>query len=463
MKGAALLYLCLALGMPLGAQTTLSYGKFGIVTLYPDLSAKSELVLFVSGDGGWNLGVVDMARSLTGMDALVGGINITAFLKNLQGGEEKCLYPAADFEALSKFIQAKAGFPRYRPPILVGYSSGATLVYALLVQAPPGTFKGAMSLGFCPDLPLTKPMCKGAGLEADRGPKGKGYSFLPASNLQAPWVAFQGTIDQVCSPSFASDYVAKVKGAQLVDLPKVGHGFSVQKNWMPQFKQAFKSLADTPAMVQRDRAPDVEGLPLVEVPASGGTPGDALAVVISGDGGWASIDRDMGDALSAAGLPVVGFDSLQYFWQKRTPEEAGKDLERILRHYLAAWKKERVLLVGYSLGADVLPFMGSRLTADLQERVALYALLAPSTTVDFEFHLTDWLGSFSHKNDLPILPEVLKLGGRRILCMYGDDDHSSLCPNLDPAKAVVKEVKGGHHFGRDYKSISEEILKEINP
>ena len=32
-------------------------------------------------------------------------------------------------------------FPKYITPILVGYSSGATLAYATLVQAPVGTFQ----------------------------------------------------------------------------------------------------------------------------------------------------------------------------------------------------------------------------------------------------------------------------------------------------------------------------------
>ena len=461
MKRAMGTLLFLAFGLGLTAETTVSYGKFGRVTLYPDLSPKSELVLFVSGDGGWNLGVVDMARSLAGLDALVAGIDIPIFLDAMQAGGEKCAYPAADFEALSKFIQAKAGFPQYRPPILVGYSSGATLVYALLVQAPPGTFKGAMSLGFCPDLPLTKPLCRGAGLESEPGPKGKGYNFLPAPNLKAPWVAFQGAIDQVCSPSFASDYAGKVDGARLVGLPKVGHGFSVQRNWMPQFKEAYQALVSAPAPVQSARASDVDGLPLVEVPARGEAADDTFAVVLSGDGGWASLDRDIGDALSAAGVPVAGFDSLQYFWKRRTPDEAGRDLERVLRHYLAAWKKERVLLAGYSLGADVLPFMASRLPKDLRNRVALYALLAPSPAASFEFHLTDWLGGAGRESDLPTLPEVRKLEGGKVLCLYGDDDKGSLCPQMDPAKVGVKMLKGGHHFGGDYKGIAAELLARI--
>ncbi len=182
-----ILILVLAWGATAGAaEETLEYGRFGRVTLYRKVPRPSQVVLFVSGDGGWNLGVVDMARSLAGLDTLVVGIDITHYLRELAGSTEKCSYPAADFENLSKFIQKRLGFPRYRTPVLVGYSSGATLVYALLAQAPPNTFRGAISMGFCPDLPLNKPLCAGHGLRSEAAPKEHGYNFLPSPDLAPP-------------------------------------------------------------------------------------------------------------------------------------------------------------------------------------------------------------------------------------------------------------------------------------
>jgi pimeloyl-ACP methyl ester carboxylesterase len=242
MKRGFVVFFVLVVGMinvARAEETFLEYGRFGRVSLYQGSSPPSHVVLFVSGDGGWNLGVVDMARELATLNALVVGIDIIHFLRELGKSGEPCSNPAADFEMLNKFVQKKLKFSRYIVPVLVGYSSGATLVYAALAQGPPNTFCGAISLGFCPDLLLTKPLCKGHGLEWKIGPKGKGYIFLPATNLQDPWIALQGTIDQVCDPTSTEDYVKQVKGGEIVILPKVGHGFSVPKNWMPQFKKAF--------------------------------------------------------------------------------------------------------------------------------------------------------------------------------------------------------------------------------
>src|SRR6185295_11586559 len=169
------------------APETLKYGRLGTVTLYRQSPHPRHVVLFLSGDGGWNQGVVDMAWILAGMDSVVAGIDLPHYLRQLAVSREACSYPAADLEALSKLIQKKLGFASYEAPVLVGYSSGATLVYAALVQAPPNTFRGAISMGFCPDLPLRHPFCEGHGLKGEPGPKGKGISFLPAANLEQPW------------------------------------------------------------------------------------------------------------------------------------------------------------------------------------------------------------------------------------------------------------------------------------
>jgi len=122
----------------------LKVSGFGNVTLYAPDSEPTQVVLFVSGDGGWNLGVVAMAERLRSLGALVAGIDIRSMLKSLEGGSD-CAYPAGALEELSRTVQLHSKVRAYRRPILVGYSSGATLVYATLVAAPPETFAGAIS------------------------------------------------------------------------------------------------------------------------------------------------------------------------------------------------------------------------------------------------------------------------------------------------------------------------------
>jgi len=200
-------------------------------------------------------------------------------------------------------------------------------------------------------------------------------------------------------------------------------------------------------------------LPLIEVPATSGT-SDTLVVIISGDGGWAAIDRAISNVLTADGMPVVGLNALQYFWTRRTPETASHDLATIIDRYLAAWHKSRVLLVGYSRGADVLPAMVSRFPAETQARIRTIALLSPSTRVEFEFHVADWMRNFSA--GVPVKPEVDKLTSQRILCISGEDDRDALCPALTARPNIeVMILKGAHHFDGGYDKLGHLIIEHL--
>jgi predicted esterase len=232
-------------------EETFTLEPFGTLTVYRSTPRPAHLVLFVSGDGGWKLGVVDMARELASMDALVVGVDITRYVKTVvgagaaappPGSAAACFDPAGDFARLGKVAAERFGLSG-QPPILVGYSSGATLVYATLVQAPPHAFAGGVSLGFCPDLIVNMPICKGNGLAWQRDPHHKGVDFLPSRLLEVPWFALQGDIDKICTPADTRAYLAKVPHGELVWLHKVGHGFSVPRRWMAQFKDSFARVA----------------------------------------------------------------------------------------------------------------------------------------------------------------------------------------------------------------------------
>lgn len=444
-------------------ESSLAFGRFGTLNLYAPSAEPANVVLFISGDGGWNLGVVDMARELAGLDALVVGIDIRHYLKSLEAVQDPCAYPAGDLETLGQFVQKKLGYRQFHRPVLVGYSSGATLAYATLAQAPADTFSGAISLGFCPDLLLRKPLCKGNGLIGKSDPK-LGQIFSPASRLDDPWVALHGDQDRDCSPAAAARFVANVPGASLIRLPRVGHGFSVPRNWLPQFRDAFARVARpvpqaAPSPVRGSGATGVAGLPLIAVGAT--QPGDTLAILLTGDGGWAGLDKALSAALAARGISVIGWDSLSYYWTPRTPDAAARDLARIMTHDRIAPERKRFILIGYSFGADVLPFLVRRLPAELKSRIEKVILLAPGTHAHFEFKLTDWLGGAG--DGLDIRNEVAQLAGIPLLCLYGSKDRDSLCPGLDAGLGKSVALPGGHHFDGDYAGLARLILTFHTP
>jgi type IV secretory pathway VirJ component len=459
--------LALAFGLapaPLAGQPseTLTLPTFGKVELYAPKGMPDQVVLFVSGDGGWNLGVVSMAERVRDLGALVVGIDIRAFVKSLEASKS-CAYPAGALEELSRAVQLHRRLPAYKRPILVGYSSGATLVYAALAAAPPETFAGAISLGFCSDLEIHNAPCRQRGLAFEKKTRGVGYDLAPFGGLAAPWMVLQGEVDQVCDPATTRAFVAATGATRLFSLPKVGHGFSVPRNWEPQFVEAYRAIASAhaPEQVGRGSVTGVEDLGLVEVPASSGAERSSMVVVLTGDGGWADIDKSMAAGLAAAGVPVVGWSSLRYYWTPRTPEAAAGDLARIIEHYSASWKKERVLLVGYSFGADVLPFLVNRLPAQALARIRSVSLLGLSDTAAFEFHVSSWLGGGGDTRH-PTVPEVARMTVP-VTCVHGTDERDSACLALKGPHVQILPVGSGHHFGGNYGRLVELILGSATP
>jgi type IV secretory pathway VirJ component len=449
MKPLLLVILFTLFGQMAAADPThLSHGRFKDLVVYTPGPQVTSFVLFLSGDAGWNRPAEALAEQLSQQGAMVVGIDLAKFKAVLQADGAECVFPDGDLENLSHFVQAYFHNPTYIAPLLVGVDAGGSMAYAVLAQAPKDTFAGALSVGFCPHLNLDKPLCKGSGLELVHGARGSGLEFQPIKSLNNPWVVLQDSKNLACPAATTGDFVSRVHGAAIATLPR----------WSDRaFDAAFAKLAA--ANQNRGVAPPAAlgDLPVVEVPAQPHAPAsDAFAIIMSGDGGWAGLDQDIAAALSAKGIPTVGLDSLRYYWTARTPEGLAADTDRLIRFYLAHFGKKRALLIGYSQGADVLPFAVNRLPETSKSHVTLMAILGMSEHALFEFHVSSWI---SDDNSGPAtMPEVNRVSGMPVLCIYGEDEHDSLCPKLDPKKFNIVKLKGGHHFDGDYAGLADRIL-----
>ena len=447
------------LGRAAGAEV-LAHGRFKRVEIFRPQGEVKHFALLMSGDAGWNSRLARMADALASDGTLVAGVDTSQLFADLEKDGGDCVSPDGDLENLSHYVQAYYKVPTYFTPILIGHSAGATLAYASLAQAPAGIFGGALTLGFCVDLDLRKPLCQAQGLHYTK--LKTGARLLPPPQLQAPWIALHGAKDRVCPVAEARAFVAQTKDARFVELPAIAHTYAGSgKDWLPQFKAAFESIVATQVTPHLPAPPaSLADLPIVEVEATAGTavPGssDSFAVLLSGDGGWAGIDKEVAGLLADRGIPTAGVDSLRYFWTARTPLGLAQDIDRIVRYYAFHWKKKNALLVGYSQGADVLPFAVNRLPPATRSLVKLTTLIGVSEYAAFEFHVANWIGSDS--DGLPIRPEMDKLSSADTLCVYGDDDNESICPKIGEQHARVIELPGGHHFGGNYLPLAQLII-----
>ncbi|MBA6140457.1 MULTISPECIES: virulence factor family protein [Pseudomonas] len=211
----------------------------------------------------------------------------------------------------------------------------------------------------------------------------------------------------------------------------------------------------TQALVGRDG--NALAIPVVEVPAGQTT--DTVTLFLSGDGGWRDLDRDVAGEMAKLGYPVVGIDTLRYYWQHKTPEQSAADLSELMQHYRQKWGTKRFVLTGYSFGADVLPAIYNRLPAEDQQRIDAVMLLAFARNGSFEIEVEGWLGK--EGQEAPTGPEMARLPASKVVCVYGvEETDESGCTEKTAVGERLK-LPGGHHFDENYPALAKRLIGEI--
>ena len=187
-----------------------------------------------------------MAHEAAAAGVWVAGFSTPKFLKALDAGDAECSDADGLIAKAGAALVRTLNLPLDTKPFVIGYSSGATVVYAALAADAGRHLGGGISLGFCPDLLIRKPFCAGKGglTQHKQQVAPFGYVFDKRETVQAPWRILQGEADQVCDPKFAPEFVQGQADAKAVMLPKVGHGFGVPKNWMAQYRDSVREVLE---------------------------------------------------------------------------------------------------------------------------------------------------------------------------------------------------------------------------
>jgi type IV secretory pathway VirJ component len=205
--------------------------------------------------------------------------------------------------------------------------------------------------------------------------------------------------------------------------------------------------------------PDVSRLarfPRIEIPTAAAG-GDTFVVLYSGDSGWAGTARGFSADLADAGEPVVGVDSLGYFFlTHRSPQDAAADLAAIIEHYAAIWNRPKVILVGYSFGADCLPLIVEQLPAEERARVRLMALISPTDRADMLFTGLSLI-DLTLPGAQPLEPALLTLGSIPAICIRAEHDRRAACDRFPPTVARF-HLPGWHRYHGQYQAVAKIIL-----
>lgn len=383
------------------------------------------------------------AKSFANLSYYVVKIDSNIFLKYTD--QSGCINFPEILSNINQKIQLKYSVPKEILPILVGNNNGANIVYNALAQANKGVFHAGISIHFSPkNTSLTSP-CLINKFNIDPTSK----TIIPSPHLPSSWYVFQSMLEG--EDAISNDFIGKVHNARK----------TISKN------EFDNSLTETTQILQwldprladqiSSDASDSD-LPLIEV-TSNSDSGDTLAILLTGDGGWAEIDKEIAMHLSNNGIPTVALDSLSYFWKARTPEETSNDIDITINAYLEKWHKKKVILIGYSFGADVLPFIVNRLSEKSKKTLSLVALLGMGKTAAFEFRLSSWMNADKNPDRALILPEIMKMTDINTICIYGLKDPDSNCTATSEYGVKAISMEGDHHFNKEYELLVNTILK----
>ena len=447
------LFLCLvvASALPAAAETIVS-GRLGAVPYTMPAGTPAGVAIFFP-DPAKPAETKAAVDQLAALGAVVAVVDTATYLKTLANDKGECLWLSSDIEELNYALQHKLNFPEFRLPVLASLGQGGALIEALLIEAPSYSFAGGVSADFTPTLtvPAKLNFCGGPALQPATAPAA-GFS-VATQDVAAPW----NVIPAAGQEKPVEDWLDADK-AELMPLAKEGP----LANPVTALADAVKPMLAEAAATDPNSLKD---LPLIEMPpanvtlAPDGPPQPYIAVIYSGDGGWRDLDRTLGQVLAAHGIPVVGVDSLLYFWKPKRPEVVAHDLERIVEHYRKAWHAQKVVLVGYSFGADIMPFAYNRLDPAVQPDVAEVSLLGLSRIANFEISVEGYFSDAKSDESRQVEPELAKMPGPLVQCFYGEEEaDASACTTPAGGKTEIIKTVGGHHFGDDYDALAMDIM-----
>jgi type IV secretory pathway VirJ component len=186
-----------------------------------------------------------------------------------------------------------------------------------------------------------------------------------------------------------------------------------------------------------------------------------LAFFISGDRGWSDFDRGVGNELAEKGIVVIGLDAQEYFWKEKLPIETATEVAIVINYYLEKFNRNSFILIGYSFGACIAPFIATNLQDTLKNKLTGIYCYSPSLTGDFEIHVTGML-NIQTTNKYDVLKEMQKISSVKPTCIFGSEEDKDISEHFADAGMRVKSIPGSHHYNNDYKAVASVILNDFS-
>jgi len=177
---------------------------------------------------------------------------------------------------------------------------------------------------------------------------------------------------------------------------------------------------------------------------------------ITGDGGWNKFSNAFVQDLNSKGYEVVGLNAREYFWHKKDAAQTAKDMSSTIVTYMKEAKNKSFVLIGYSFGAEVMPFVVTHGNAGVMDKLKYIILMSPSAKTDFEIHLSELLGIGSSGGES--VPSEINKITQPILFVFGDKEDNFPLNDIRIRNYKVEKLPGGHHYDGDPAAVCNIIL-----
>ena len=180
---------------------------------------------------------------------------------------------------------------------------------------------------------------------------------------------------------------------------------------------------------------------------------------LSGDAGFNTFSKTFAQELHHQGYDVFALNTKNYFWKKKTPLQASQDTENYLKEVTKNRADKKIIIIGYSYGADVAPFIYNRFDENFQKNIESLMIIGPSKVNDFEIHLEEYItGQMEY--GFSVVKEINQIKNVPFTLVVSDfeEQHFPL-KEISLKKYQFLHLKGDHHFGGNTKMLADSIQK----
>ena len=169
-----------------------------------------------------------------------------------------------------------------------------------------------------------------------------------------------------------------------------------------------------------------------------------LVIFFTGDSGRSSYDKKLTDSLCLNNMPLMAINSYKYFLKRKTPQQTLDSILPYIDLNLKKYNRQKIILIGYSFGSEVVPFLYNLMNNEWKNKVECIVLLSPSDNSDFKIHFLDQVGlTFRHWH-YDVLSEIMKIDDKKIIVFWGEDEKKFKKEKFTKHNITVHHLKGSH-------------------